>query len=318
MLREYKCRDCSRIFRTRIVYEPVSSALCRFCKGRKTSLERYGVTNIFKKKEYIKECTFAKYGVNNVRKAPEIIEKIREKRLNKTKEEKRIIREKTENIWKKKYGENYKQVFIEHQQQTLLEKYGVANYMQSEEGQKKYEETSLKNYGTRRPTESVILRKQISDKWKNFSKEKLLSIRKAQAQKYTYKSIPFDSSIELAFYIYCEDINLNIKRCETGFEYFFENKKHYYFPDFEIDGKIYEIKGNQFLTEDNTWQNPFNHNQDELYKAKHKCALDNNVKILYTEDYQKYLNYVEEKYGKDYLKQFKNKKEKSKEETKTK
>lgn len=311
MLREYECGTCSRIFKTRIVYEPASSALCKFCKGRKTNLERYGVTNIFKKKEYIKECTAVKYGVDNVRKAPEVIKKIREKRINKTKEEKRLIQEKSERVWKEKYGENYKQIFVEHQQQTVLEKYGVTNYMQSEEGQRKYEKTSLEKYGTRRPTESVLLRKQISDKWKSFSKEKMLSIRKIQAQKYSYENITFDSSIELAFYIYCKDFKLNIKRCEVVFEYNYNNQKHLYIPDFEVNGQLIEIKGNQFLKEDDTWCNPFDRSQDELYEAKHQCALKNNVKILYTKDYQKYLDYIEETYGKNYLNQFRNKKEKN-------
>lgn len=310
MLRDYKCRDCNKVFKTHIVYEPASSALCRFCKGRKTTLERYGVTNIFKKKDYIKECTIAKYGVDNVRKAPEIIEKIREKRTNKTKEEKREIRKKSEKVWKEKYGENYKQIFVKHQQQTLLEKYGVENYMQSEEGQRKYEETSLKKYGTRRPTESAFLRKQISDKWKSFPKEKMLSIRKAQAQKYNYENISFDSSIELAFYIYCKDRDIDIKKCESGFEYLHNNQKHLYIPDFEVNNQLIELKGSQFLKEDNTWGNPFDSSLDELYEAKHQCALKNNVKILYTKDYQKYLDYIDEKYGKNYLNQFRNKKEK--------
>ena len=32
-----------------------------------------------------------------------------------------------------------------------------------------------------------------------------------------------------------------------------------YFPDFEIEGKFYEIKGDQFFNEDGTMCNPFNH-----------------------------------------------------------
>lgn len=77
---------------------------------------------------------------------------------------------------------------------------------------------------------------------------------------------------------------------------FFKEKKHFYYPDFEVieNGKVLliELKGDQFLTENNTWQNPFDHSKDDFYEAKHLCALKNNVKILYSKDYQKYIDYV--------------------------
>lgn len=41
------------------------------------------------------------------------------------------------------------------------------------------------------------------------------------------------------------------------------------------------------------------------YGAKHQCVLRNNVEILYEKDYKKYLVYIDEKYGKNYLSQFK-------------
>lgn len=304
----YTCSICGRSFSTRRVYDPANTAICRFCKGKKTNLERYGVDNIFKKKDYIKECTIVKYGVDNVRKAPEIIQKMKEKRNSKTKEEKEAIIRKREESYKRIYGENYKEIFAEHHKQTCLERYGVANYMQSEEGQRKFEETSYKKYGTRRPTESQVLRKRISDKWRSFPKEKLQEIREAQSQKYNYQNIPFDSSVEIAFYIYCKDHNLNIQKCSKSFEYTYNNRKHLYIPDFEIDNQLYEIKGGQFLKEDNTWGNPFDHSLDALYEAKHQCALQNNVKIIYSGNCEKYLNYVDEKYGKGYIQQFRNKK----------
>ena len=52
--------------------------------------------------------------------------------------------------------------------------------------------------------------------------------------------------------------------------------------------------------------NPYDRSQDVLYESKHQCMKDNNIIILKSKDYQKYLDYISEKYGKDYLKQFKN------------
>ena len=40
------------------------------------------------------------------------------------------------------------------------------------------------------------------------------------------------------------------------------------------------------------------------YEAKHQCMLINNVKILRSAEYSKFLDYVSNKYGKDYLSQF--------------
>lgn len=62
------------------------------------------------------------------------------------------------------------------------------------------------------------------------------------------------------------------------------------------------MKGVQFIKEDGTWQNPFDHFQDDLFEAKHKCLLENGVHIIY--DISDYLSYIEDKYGKDYIKQF--------------
>ena len=85
----------------------------------------------------------------------------------------------------------------------------------------------------------------------------------------------------------------------------FNNEEHQYWPDFLVDGQLFELKGDQFLKEDGTWQNPYDHSLDALYEAKHQCAITNNVKILYYKDYKKYLDYIKQKYGKDYLRQFK-------------
>lgn len=59
-----------------------------------------------------------------------------------------------------------------------------------------------------------------------------------------------------------------------------------------------------FLKEDGTWGNPFDSKQDYLYKLKHKAVIENDVHILYSEDYQKYIDYVDQKYPKHFLDSF--------------
>ena len=82
------------------------------------------------------------------------------------------------------------------------------------------------------------------------------------------------------------------------FEYEFKNKKHFYYPDFKVGDVFLEIKGDHLyeaMQIENTIDN-----------AKYQCMIRNNVKILRYNDYKKYLDYIKEKYGTDYLKQFKN------------
>lgn len=44
---------------------------------------------------------------------------------------------------------------------------------------------------------------------------------------------------------------------------------------------------------------------DEICEAKHQCMLENNVEILKYADYSKFISYVEDKYGKSFLEQYK-------------
>jgi len=59
-----------------------------------------------------------------------------------------------------------------------------------------------------------------------------------------YNNVYFDSTWEIAYYIYCKDHNINIKRCNEKFEYInVDGKKRFYYPDFRVEGKLTEIKG---------------------------------------------------------------------------
>ena len=72
---------------------------------------------------------------------------------------------------------------------------------------------------------------------------------------------------------------------------------HKYFPDFEVNGKLVEIKSSYLIS------NP-------LYKFKEKVNIENNITIISDNEIILYLKYIENKYGKDYLKSFKTKKSK--------
>ena len=218
-----------------------------------------------------RETCIIKYGVDCSSKAKEVKEKA--KRTNQL-----------------KYGvDNYTQSndFKQKVMSTNIKKYGVKWRVMTEEFKLQYKKTMLRKYGV----ECCMHCPQIFAKIKS---------------KYFYEDRWFSSAPELAFYIFLKDSGKTFEyQPEVTIKYIFNNEQHQYWPDFLVDGQMIELKGNQFLKEDGTWQNPYDHSLDALYEAKHQCCIANNVKILYYKNYKKYLDYVKDKYGKDYLRQFK-------------
>jgi endogenous inhibitor of DNA gyrase (YacG/DUF329 family) len=101
-----------------------------------------------------------------------------------------------------------------------------------------------------------------------------------------YDNIYFDSSWELAFYVYHKDHNLYIERCKEIRTYIFENKQFKYYPDFITDNGIIEIKG--YIT--------------KRTEAKHEQNKD--IIVLYHNDIEPYLKYMIKKYGNNFWEVF--------------
>lgn len=137
--------------------------------------------------------------------------------------------------------------------------------------------------------------------------------------KYQYDGEWFDGSWELAYRIWCKENKKNIKKSPYCFEYEVVGvdgklEKHKYWPDFEVDGQLVEIKGDQFFTEDGKsmrcpyrkkeWSDEFCAHMNRIYDAKFQCMLANHVTIMRSSDIVVCINYVNEKYGSRYLKKF--------------
>lgn len=139
------------------------------------------------------------------------------------------------------------------------------------------------NLSEKEKVEFSTRQKQV---WANRTSEERKEIRRKSNKKGKYKSQDgevFDSLWELKYYEYCKLKGYNIIREPCGLQYEYQGRRHYYYPDFEVEGQLVEVKGNQFLGK-GTWVNIYDRNQDSLYEAKRQCALKNNVKILYEED----------------------------------
>ena len=101
---------------------------------------------------------------------------------------------------------------------------------------------------------------------------------------YKYDSLLFDSSWELATYIWHKDHNIDITRNPCTFEYIDVNSvKHTYSPDFEINGQIIEIKGDHYLKEDGKLKD----------EAKQQCIDDNKVTVWSYDEVKTYIQYCE-------------------------
>lgn len=114
---------------------------------------------------------------------------------------------------------------------------------------------------------------------------------KKSKHKYECDGLHFDSLAELKVYEYCKQNSMNICYEPKSIEYIDSfNISHQYIPDFEINGKLYEVKGDYLLTEYDTLYFPYRNtlNESELARidardeAKTKCMKDNNVIIIRT------------------------------------
>ena len=174
-------------------------------------------------------------------------------------------------------------------EKTKIEKYGNKNNIE------KAKETWIRIYGVDNPMKNKdIVQKAIVSKHFDVLKKRGL----------IFDEIYFDSSWELAFYIWLKDNNKQfIYHPNTPIEYLDDtNTIRFYYPDFLVEGKFIEIKGNQFFNEKDE---PYNLYKKEYWWNKYNMLLNNNVYIMREKEAFIYVKYVNEKYGKDFIKSHK-------------
>ena len=302
-------------------------------KRTKTNIEKYGVSNTFQAeqfKEKSKKTMLKKYGNENYRNVEKMQKTMTERYGAKTTLESPELRAKTIITKKKLYGE-YLEKIVEKTKKTKLEIYGDENY----NSQEKLKQTCLKKYGVDHAMKvPEIVDKALANQLKTFKKNYGCHFwktdefkKKAEAtclekfgvpnfaqteefrykrfQQYNYNGEIFDSSWELAVWIYAKDHNEDIVHEPETLEYEFEGKMYKYFPDFRYKGKLIEVKGDHFFNEAGEMINPFAEEQTGKTEAKHQCGLVNNVIFYKTAEVTPFLEYINNTYGKDYLASFK-------------
>lgn len=260
------------------------------------------------RKKYEDTC-IQKYSVNNAFQAKSVKQKIHD-------------------IKKKKYGEDYKKLLISEaiskawteqarnkRELTNENKFGTKNYRSSKEWKElaKYyaairtteervkianerRNTSLLKFGTEFPTQADVVKEKISAA--RYSRSKLENRPK-------FNDITFDSLLEKQIYEFCYTNHIAVRYhpCSLKYKDSFD-KEHLYFPDFEIDGKLYEVKG-KHLWKDGKLFCPFRkglsvdelEKLDAVYQAKTNCMLKNGVKIIFGIDDFKNSNSINNRNG---------------------
>ena len=202
------------------------------------------------------------------------------------------VKEKKSETCKKKFGGNSPisdKTIRERAEKTKIERYGNKNNIE------KAKETWKHLYGVDNPMKRPeIVQKALETKHFDVLKKRGL----------VYNGVYFDSSWELAYYIWLTDNNKSfIYHPNISINYLDDNNiERQYFPDFLVEGRFIEIKGNQFFNEKDE---PYNLYKKEYWWKKYNMLIANNIYIMREKEAFTYVKYVNENYGKDYIKSFK-------------
>lgn len=270
---------------------------CQTEEGKKrrkeTCREKYGTDNPLQNKEIrekIIETNIRKYGYDNVSKSPDIKKRIQLATFD-------------------KYGyKSYTQTpeYKIRVKETNLRKYGVPSYTQTKECQDKMKATNQERYGV----DYSFQNKELLARWKDKFKEKygvenpsqVKEFQNKKTKKYYYKDLFFDSSWELAFFIFNEDKGIEYHPSSILYEDA-EGKTHSYYPDFKINNKLFEIKGSHMLDDQNNLIDFYGKGENQaLLIAKQKCLEDNNVVIISKKEIKPMINAIKIERGADFFK----------------
>ena len=277
-----KCRKTLQNITTRKTLKKIyGSETYRNIKlNKETKKKRYGDEN-YNNREKAEQTCKIKYGVHN----PNQSDKIRNKIKNTCEKiyggiapacDKKV-QNKMKKTCKTKYGNNFYIVSeegIKTRNKRMKELYGTINALQNETILKSMREKNKEKYGYEWPCQQPHFQQKVK-------------------KKYNYDNLTFDSKLEIEFYKFLKENNINFTyQPEISFEFEYDNKIRYYHPDFIVNDIICETKGIHFFKNKNTnnvMVCPYHKKNDTpekiewrngLYEAKHQCMIKNNVKIL--------------------------------------
>lgn len=240
-------------------------------KSKETKLERYGEDYNFKFTDKAK-ITYHKH--------------FEEYEANKTENSELRFRDKTVQTCIERYGENYQEIFSKKAMETNKRNHGGLHNSQTKECQEKMKQTYFEKTGYYYSAQNP-------------------KTRRNHRTCYYYDNEEFDSSWELAYYIYLKDHNISFEYHTISVPYEWNSETHYYKIDFKVGDRYVEVKGDHLLKKNV-------YTEDGRCEAKYKYMKEHNITVLSLEEIKPYLKYIKDVYGKDYLKSFRKKNENEK------
>lgn len=153
----------------------------------------------------------------------------------------------------------------EKRKQTLIAHYGVDHQMKASQVKEAMKKRCLEKRGVEFPSQDP-------------------SIAKLQrAKKHVWMGMSFDSLAEVVYAKWLFLKGLDWKRSEKAIPYEHAGKIHFWLPDFEVAGKLVEVKGGHFFKPDGTMRNPYASSQDGLYMAKQLCMEAAGAEVIRTD-----------------------------------
>lgn len=285
--------------------------LCRTCQTNLTLIEKYGSVEAGHKviQQAVEQNNLKKYGCKNAFQRKDVKDKIEKSNIEKHGVKCCLsIKE----IHDKGIEQAHSIEAEKKRKKTLKEKYGINNAFQLAEhrdfskSEEKRKKTAEKKYGSEEAYRRHIVSKTKETNLRKYGVESYTQTSEYQSKSkkaYKYNNLSFDSSWEVAFYIFYSDMGFNVERCPISFDYIDEdNTKRKYFPDFRVEDRLFEIKGSQFF-KDGKMINPYS---GKITECKRRCALENNVSFITEVEIKPMIAYVCKKYGKNFLRNLKN------------
>ena len=216
----------------------------------------------------------------------------------------RNVRLKNEKTCEERYGVKYGGASDQAKSKskdTCLNKYGTEYSFQSEIVKQRIKDTNIRKYGVDNPGKSPMIIFKMEQSMmecygvKHYAQS--LEFHQKAHKKYTnpkYPDMTFGSRWEFKVYDFLIENSIEFEYQLEPIQYEYDGKTYYYIPDFLVNGRIYEVKGDNFFRiNESTGKEemfcPWGRKKlgEEKwnwlcgkYEAKHQCMLKNNVIIL--------------------------------------
>jgi len=139
-------------------------------KRQATNLDRYGIDNVFKDVDKIKQSMIDKYGVENANKLPEIRQKIAKTNIDRyggvSPMASPDVKDKMISTNNERYGTDYALQSIDIQkkiQKTMIDNYGAISPIHNQDIKNKIKETNIERYGVDNPAQHIDVKLKIRE-----------------------------------------------------------------------------------------------------------------------------------------------------------